>query len=151
LSDDGLPEPRSCERKPTLCTLPIQLCTFRCKPGVEATMDGPLRITLNLLKVFRVLLEDPTASYYGTQIGKAARLSGGSLYPLLLRLEQAGVLASGWEDIDPSKAGRPRRRLYWLTSEGAEFARRTLAEEQRSISPGAGRLPGVPFPGGASA
>jgi PadR family transcriptional regulator, regulatory protein PadR len=114
-------------------------------------MDGPPRITLNLLKVLRVLLEDPTASHYGTQIGKAAHLSGGSLYPLLLRLEQAGVLASDWEDVDPSKAGRPRRRLYWLTSEGAEFARQTLAEEQRSISPGATRLPGLPFPGGAPA
>jgi PadR family transcriptional regulator, regulatory protein PadR len=114
-------------------------------------MDGPPRITMNQLKVLRVMLEDPTASYYGQQIGKAAGLSGGSLYPLLLRLEQAHVLASDWENVDPSEAGRPRRRLYWLTSEGAEYARRTLQEAQRSLSPAWGGIPGFPVPGGASA
>jgi PadR family transcriptional regulator, regulatory protein PadR len=115
-------------------------------------MDGPPRITMNLLKVFRVLLEDPTASHYGTEIGKAARLSGGSLYPLLLRLERAGVLVSDWEDVDPSEAGRPRRRLYWLTSDGAEYARRALQDAQRSITPSWSGIPGFPAPsGGASA
>ena len=104
-----------------------------------------------MAKVLRVLVEDPTASHYGTEIGKAAKLSGGSLYPVLLRLEQAGVLASEREDVDPSEVGRPRRRLYWLTSEGAEFARRTLQEAQRSITPGRGGIPPFPLPGGASA
>jgi PadR family transcriptional regulator, regulatory protein PadR len=106
---------------------------------------------MNVAKVLRVLLEDPTASHHGTEIGRAARLSGGSLYPLLLRLEQAGVLDSDWEDVDPSEAGRPRRRLYWLTSEGVEFARRELQEAQRSITPSRGGVPGFPVPGGASA
>lgn len=114
-------------------------------------MDGPPRITMNMLRVFRVLLEDPTASHYGTEIGKAARLSGGSLYPLLLRLEQAGVLESGWEDVDPSEVGRPRRRLYWLTGEGAEYARRELQEAQQSITQGWNGIPPFPVPGGASA
>jgi DNA-binding PadR family transcriptional regulator len=117
-------------------------------------MDGPPRITINLLKVLSVVLEDPAARYYGREIGKAAGLSGGSLYPALLRLEQAGVLASDWEDVDPSEAGRPRRRLYWLTSEGAEYARRTLQDARRSLTPTTGRrsrIPGFPAPGGASA
>jgi DNA-binding PadR family transcriptional regulator len=114
-------------------------------------MDGPPRITVNLLKVLRVLLEDPTAKHYGREIGKAAGLSGGSLYPLLLRLEQAGVLDSDWEDVDPSEAGRPRRRLYWLTSQGAEYAGQTLRDVQRSLSPGWGGVPGSPMSGGASA
>jgi PadR family transcriptional regulator, regulatory protein PadR len=114
-------------------------------------MDGPPRVTMNVAKVLRVLLEDPTAKHYGLEIGKAARLSGGSLYPLLLRLEQAGVLDSDWEAIDPSEAGRPRRRLYWLTGEGAEYARRELQEVQRSITPGWSGAPGFPVSGGASA
>jgi DNA-binding PadR family transcriptional regulator len=114
-------------------------------------MDDPPRVTMNLLRVLRVLLQDPTASHYGTEIGRAARLSGGSLYPLLLRLKQAGVLESGWEDVDPSEVGRPRRRLYWLTGEGAEYARRTLQEAQRSITPSRSGVPPFPAPGGASA
>jgi PadR family transcriptional regulator PadR len=110
-------------------------------------MDGPPRITMNLLRVLRVLLEDPTASHYGTEIGRAARLTGGSLYPLLLRLKQAGVLESGWEDVDPSEVGRARRRLYWLTGEGAEYARRTLQEAQQSITPAGGTFPPSPSRG----
>lgn len=114
-------------------------------------MPALLRITLNVAKVLRVMVEDPTAQYYGGEIGRATGLSGGSLYPVLLRLEQAGVLASDWEDVDPSEAGRPRRRLYWLTTDGAEYARRVLREAQRSVTPGWSGAPGFPAPGGASA
>jgi PadR family transcriptional regulator PadR len=123
---------------------------FKPSPSRREVNDPP-RITMNLLKVLVALLADPTTSHYGTEIGKAARLSGGSLYPLLLRLEQAGVLESDWEQVDPSEVGRPRRRLYRLTGEGAEYARRTLQEAQQSLTPSFGRIPGFPVPGGASA
>jgi PadR family transcriptional regulator, regulatory protein PadR len=114
-------------------------------------MEAPLRVTMNVAKVLRVVAEDPTARFYGQEIGRATGLSGGSLYPVLLRLEHAGVLDSDWEQVDPSEAGRPRRRLYWLTSDGAEFARRALREAQRSVTPGWSGVPGFPTPGGASA
>lgn len=114
-------------------------------------MEALLRITLNVAKVLRVMVEDPTAQFYGQEIGRATGLSGGSLYPVLLRLEQARVLESGWEDVDPSDAGRPRRRLYWFTSDGAEYARRELQETQRSVTPGWSGIPAFPAPGGASA
>jgi PadR family transcriptional regulator PadR len=114
-------------------------------------VDGPLRITMNVAKVLRVLLEDPTAKHYGLEIGRAAGLSGGSLYPVLLRLEQAGVLVSDWEDVDPSEVGRPRRRLYWFTSQGAEYARQASREAQRSVTPRRSPNTVFPAPGGASA
>src|SRR6266511_2846049 len=114
-------------------------------------MDGPLRITMNLAKVLRVLLEDPTARFYGLEIGRAAGLTGGSLYPVLLKLEQAGVLASNWEDVDPSEVGRPRRRLYWLTSDGAEYGTRVLREAQQSVTPRRSPTSVFPAPGGATA
>jgi hypothetical protein len=47
--------------------------------------------------------------------------------------------------------GRPRRRLYWLTGEGAEYAQRTLKEAEQSITPSWGGIPPFPAPGGASA
>jgi PadR family transcriptional regulator, regulatory protein PadR len=120
-------------------------------------MDGPPRITMNLLRVLRVLLEDPTAEHYGLEVGKAAGLSGGSLYPLMMRLEKARLVVSCWEDTDPSEAGRPRRRLYRLNTEGAEFARQALQDAQQSLAttreqtPAWGRTPGFPVPGGAPA
>jgi PadR family transcriptional regulator PadR len=120
-------------------------------------MDAPPRITFNVARVLRVLLEDPTASHYGLEVGKAAGLAGGSLYPVLMRLERAGMLVSDWEAVDPSEAGRPRRRLYRLTSEGAQYARQAIAEAQQLLTsnqdhtPGWGHTPGFPVPGGASA
>lgn len=44
----------------------------------------------------------------------------GTLYKALGRLAGAGLLASDWEDAEAAlEAGRPRRRLYRLTGEGA--------------------------------
>jgi PadR family transcriptional regulator, regulatory protein PadR len=104
------------------------------------------RVTWAILKVFKVLLDDPTARHYGLEIGKAAGLPSGSIYPLLMRLEQAELLTSEWEDVDPKAAGRPRRRLYRLTGQGAEVGRRALKEAQRDLAPTRGRTPGFPFP-----
>ncbi|HEX5929440.1 MAG TPA: helix-turn-helix transcriptional regulator [Solirubrobacterales bacterium] len=51
----------------------------------------------------------------------------GTLYKALGRLEQLGLLASRWEDASAAE-GRPRRRLYELTGEGARVAERAVAE-----------------------
>src|SRR5215211_5151372 len=85
-------------------------------------MDGPPRMTYNMLRILMVLLEDPTTERYGLEVGQAAGLRGGSLYPVFGRLEDAGLLVSRWEETDPSEAGRPRRRLYRLTPGGLEYA-----------------------------
>jgi PadR family transcriptional regulator, regulatory protein PadR len=112
---------------------------------------------MNVLKVLRVLLDDPTGEHYGLEIGQAAGLRGGSLYPVLGKLEDAHLVTSAWEDTDPAEAGRPRRRLYKLSSEGVEYARQALAEAQQDLTPsdqrapGWGRTAGFPVPGGASA
>jgi DNA-binding PadR family transcriptional regulator len=45
----------------------------------------------------------------------------GTLYKALGRLEERGLLRSHWEE--PAAEGRPRRRLYELTEEGAARAR----------------------------
>lgn len=53
--------------------------------------------------------------------GSRALTAHGTLYKALGRLEERGLLSSRWED--PAAAeGRPRRRLYELTAEGARVA-----------------------------
>ncbi|PRY63855.1 PadR family transcriptional regulator [Knoellia remsis] len=84
-------------------------------------MTGPTRAVLD------VLLAAPDADHYGLAIGAATRLPSGTIHPILARLESAGWLTSSWEDIDPSEAGRPRRRLYRLTHDGRAEARAALA------------------------
>jgi DNA-binding PadR family transcriptional regulator len=62
-------------------------------------------------------------------ISKQADLETGTLYPVMARLERVGWVESSWEDPDLSTSdGRPRRRYYQLTKDGAEQARLALAE-----------------------
>ncbi len=61
--------------------------------------------------------------------GETRLVSQGTLYKALDRLRKTGLLESEWEDADlASAAGRPRRRIYRITSAGAT----ALAEAEQS-------------------
>lgn len=90
----------------------------------DPRMSGPT------LKVLKFYLITPAADHSGAAISKATGVGAGTLYPLLARLEEAGWLESEWESIDPSEAGRPRRRFYRLTGIGQTRARAEFAELQ---------------------
>ncbi|WP_344661495.1 PadR family transcriptional regulator [Catenulispora subtropica] len=64
----------------------------------------------------------------------AANLPSGTIYPILARLEREyGWLESEWEDPDISVTdGRPRRRYYRLSNDGAQAARLALAESYQA-------------------
>jgi PadR family transcriptional regulator, regulatory protein PadR len=87
--------------------------------------SGP-RMTLPTLLVLRAMLAEPAREMYGLEICKAADLLSGTIHPILARLERFGWLESRWEDIEPADEGRPRRRYYRLSPEGAERARAAL-------------------------
>jgi len=93
-------------------------------------MSDNIRLTHQSLRVLRVFLdafsEDVRTELAGTDIMSATHLSSGTLYPVLLRFEKAGLLESRWERERPEKLGRPRRRFYRLTSAGVELAREAL-------------------------
>jgi len=76
----------------------------------------------------RVFLERPKDSFAGSDIWKETGVLTGTLYPILMRFERAGWLESQWEVLDPSEAGRPRKRLYHLTGVGYNKTREALAE-----------------------
>ncbi|MGH3916916.1 MAG: PadR family transcriptional regulator [Pseudonocardiaceae bacterium] len=84
-------------------------------------------MTLPTQLVLRAMLTEPTQEMYGLQIGQAAELPSGTIHPILARLEACGWLTSRWEDVDPVKEGRPRRRYYRLSPDGVEYARNALA------------------------
>ena len=98
-------------------------------------MPAEPRMTLQTQAVLAVLLEDISAGSYGLEISKQAKLPSGTIYPILARLQRAGWVTSAWEDIDPAKEGRPARRIYRLTSSGAERARQAQVETMRRIAP----------------
>jgi DNA-binding PadR family transcriptional regulator len=92
-----------------------------------------VRISLQTLKVLEAFLENPTSELSGVDVQKRSRIASGTLYPILLRLESAGWFVSRWEAIDPSSAGRPRRRLYRLTACGLRHASELFAGFSRGV------------------
>jgi PadR family transcriptional regulator, regulatory protein PadR len=100
-------------------------------------------MTLPMQLVLRVLLEFPTRQRYGLELGQAAGLPSGTVHPILARLERMGWLESAWEEVDPREQGRPRRRYYRLTPDGAERARDALARAYASTAAIARLRPGL--------
>ena len=70
--------------------------------------------------VFRALHEAPGWSY-GYDLSRVTGLKSGTLYPMLARLAERGLLETAWEQAAP--LGRPPRHLYRLSAAGAELAR----------------------------
>ena len=94
-------------------------------------MTGPVQ------QVLRAMLEDAAIPRYGLQISKHAGLETGTLYPVMARLERVGWVESSWEDPDLSITdGRPQRRYYQLTKNGARFQRyrKRLVRPSPSVS-----------------
>jgi DNA-binding PadR family transcriptional regulator len=71
----------------------------------------------------------------------ALRLKEGSLYPALYRLEEAGLIASVWEDGAGNRRG-PRRRVYHLTKKGTRRLAEGRQEWRRLVSVISGILGG---------
>jgi PadR family transcriptional regulator, regulatory protein PadR len=92
-------------------------------------------MTIPVAKVLSALLAEPDAERYGLDLMKLTGLPSGTLYPVLHRLQGAGWLNADWEAIDPTVEGRPARRYYRLTPQGAAEARQALAD-LHALSPG---------------
>jgi PadR family transcriptional regulator, regulatory protein PadR len=58
---------------------------------------------------------------YGYELMKSADIKSGTLYPILMRLEERGLLESKW--TPPEQEGRPARHAYRLTDAGLQVAR----------------------------
>src|SRR5258707_8089919 len=58
---------------------------------------------------------------HGYDLSKETGLKSGTLYPVLMRLSEQGLLESRWQD--PERPGLPPRHAYRLTSSGLAFAR----------------------------
>jgi len=95
--------------------------------------DRNVRMSLQTLKVLEAFLENPTDELSGAEVLQRCQLASGTLYPILLRLESAGWFVSRWESIDPSSAGRPRRRFYRLTPTGLRRASEVFAGFGRGV------------------
>jgi PadR family transcriptional regulator, regulatory protein PadR len=110
--------------------LPILVRMSRRRPGTLLPLET------EILEVALSMLRSGQATFHGFGLAQSMREESGSrsltahgtLYKALGRLEEFGLLTSRWEDAAAAAEGRPRRRLYELTGEGARVAERARAE-----------------------
>lgn len=88
-----------------------------------------------MARVLKLFLEDPASPRYGFEIMRLTGLASGSLYPMLAKLETAGWLTKGKEDIDPHAEGRPARLHYTITGAAVSAARTQLAKLSEAYRP----------------
>jgi len=86
------------------------------------------------LLVLAALCAEPREWRHGYGIAKDTRLKSGSLYPILIRLADRGLVEARWEEGRP--AGRPPRHLYRLTPQGVASARAALAATPAPVRAG---------------
>jgi PadR family transcriptional regulator PadR len=113
----------------------------RRKPGTLLPLETEiLEAALSLLRRGQATFHGfALAQHIRAESGSRSLTAHGTLYKALGRLEEFGLLSSRWEDA-AAVEGRPRRRLYELTKQGAELAERALADQ---AAPGAARPPRV--------
>ncbi|BCJ47932.1 PadR family transcriptional regulator [Actinoplanes ianthinogenes] len=96
------------------------------------------RPSAQTILVLGALAEEPSVWRYGYELGQQVGLKAGSLYPILVRLHDRGLLESSWES-EPSP-GRPPRHLYRLTGDGLRWAAEVTAEAAPRGAVGPSRL-----------
>ena len=97
--------------------------------------NGP-RMTLQTMLVLSAMLSDPAKRRYGLELCEKTGQPGGTIYPILARLEHYGWIEGHKESAAEHLAeGRRARYYYTLTDEGAVRASAALEQARRSRGP----------------
>jgi PadR family transcriptional regulator, regulatory protein PadR len=72
-------------------------------------------------RILAALLAGGGSWSHGYELARIADIKSGTLYPLLIRLEEQGYLQAEWQQ--PTERGRPARHAYRLTASGMKLAR----------------------------
>lgn len=85
-------------------------------------MRKPSVQTLIILEQLLRLPEDEWT--YGYRLSLELGVNAGTLYPILIRLKDRGLVEDEWEKLDSLSSGSPRH-MYRLTAKGRHFAAST--------------------------
>lgn len=88
-------------------------------------MERNRKPSAHTLLVLAALLKRARDWHYGYELSQVTGLKSGTLYPILMRLSDRGLLDSDWQPAE--LAGRPPRHVYQLTAAGSAFARGALS------------------------
>lgn len=89
-----------------------------------------------MLSLLAALSERPQQWRHGYDLIKQTGLLSGTLYPLLIRMTDQGLVEAEWRE--PAQPGRPARHAYRLTASGLALAR--ASAQARDSFPVDGRI-----------
>jgi PadR family transcriptional regulator, regulatory protein PadR len=95
-----------------------------------------MRATRQTLDVLAAFLDAPRSWQYGYDLSRETGLKSGTLYPILMRLEENGLLDARWET---NETGKPPRHMYRLTSQGLHYAREHRRARRLPLNPATDR------------
>lgn len=90
-----------------ICRVVLVTLIRKCSPQTAALLAA--------------LMQQPRAWQHGYELSKETGLKSGTLYPILIRLGEQGLLNSRWKDAE--RPGRPPRHVYRLTATGLALGR----------------------------
>jgi PadR family transcriptional regulator, regulatory protein PadR len=85
------------------------------------------RPSKQMSRLLDALSSTPGEWRHGYDIMKETGLLSGTLYPLLMRMTDQGLVEAEWHE--PAQPGRPARHAYRLTAQGLRLARETAGEQ----------------------
>src|SRR5271170_6855088 len=92
-----------------------------------------MRTSKQTLALLGALVAKPSQWHYGYALSRETELMSGTLYPILMRLEDRGWLETQWENLQETpeaqaegRGGRPPRHMYRLTAGGRAWATEAL-------------------------
>jgi PadR family transcriptional regulator, regulatory protein PadR len=102
-------------------------------------MTRSRRPSARTIAVVLALAETPATWRYGYELCRMLDIQAGSMYPILIRLADRGLLETAWESDAP--AGRPPRHLYRLTGPGLALATELAEKASSAVTNPAGLRP----------
>ena len=81
-----------------------------------------------MILLLEALSTRPQEWRHGYDLMKDTGLPSGTLYPLLMRMTDRGLVSAEWRE--PAKHGRPSRHVYRLTAAGQALAREAHRHEE---------------------
>lgn len=88
------------------------------------------RPSRQMLSLLAALADGPQQWRHGYDLMKEADILSGTLYPLLMRMTEQGLVEAEWRE--PVQQGRPARHVYRLTAAGIALAQEVV---ERDVAP----------------
>ena len=79
------------------------------------------RPSKQMIRLLEALAAGSQTWHHGYELMKQTGLKSGTLYPLLMRMTDRGLVVAEWRE--PPQPGRPPRHVYRLTGAGVAIAR----------------------------